>query len=153
MKELRLLSLVLLLMMTAGLAHSAQHEIYPDPMQAKADIAAALHAAAQSHKRVLIIFGGNWCPNCQALDQYSRDDANRLLIEANFMLAHVNIGHIDANLDLAGQYKIQLSDGIPAAAVLNERGQLLHSGKIGDAGPMKHIESSDFTAFLKQWKP
>jgi hypothetical protein len=68
MKVIRPLSLVLLLAMTAGIARSAQHEIYSDLAQAKADMAAAAHAAAQSQKRVPVIFGGNFSQTVEAVN-------------------------------------------------------------------------------------
>jgi len=36
------------------------------------------------------------------------------------VLVHVNIGHLDANLDLAEKYEVPLRRGVPALAVLSE---------------------------------
>jgi thioredoxin 1 len=105
----------------AGTARSAGREIYPDPAQAKADLAAALKTAASAHKRILLDFGGNWCGDCQVLDIYFHDPANRPILEANFVLVHVNIGHMDANLDIAERYQVPLDKGVPALAVLSEK--------------------------------
>ena len=58
-----------------GRARSAGRDIYPDPAQAKADLAAALKTAAATHKRILLDFGGNWCGDCQVLDIYFHDPA------------------------------------------------------------------------------
>ena len=63
-----------LLALAAGAANSAGRDIYPDPSQAKADLAAALKTAAATHRRVLLDFGGNWCGDCQVLDIYMHDD-------------------------------------------------------------------------------
>ena len=43
-------------------ARSAGRDIYPDPTQAKADLSAALKTAAQSHKRIILDFGGHFQP-------------------------------------------------------------------------------------------
>mgnify|MGYP001601161800 FL=1 len=42
--------------------------IYSETADPQADIAAALEQAKNEHKRVLIDFGGDWCPDCQMLD-------------------------------------------------------------------------------------
>lgn len=131
----------------------ATRVIYPDPVQAKADLAAALVTAAKTHKRILLDFGGNWCPDCQILDLYFHDDTNRPLLEANFILVDINIGHVDANLDIARQYEVPLNKGVPALAVLNDKGKLLYSQKSGEFESMRRMESSSVTNFLKQWKP
>jgi thiol:disulfide interchange protein len=138
---------------TGGIVIAASRAIYPDPAQARADLAAALQTAAQSHKRILLDFGGNWCPDCQVLDLYFHDAVNRPILEANFILVHVNIGREDANLDLASQYEVPLAKGVPALAVLSERGKLLYSQKSGEFEAMRRMESSAVTAFLQQWKP
>ena len=153
MKSVKLFALAALLALAAGTARSASREIYPDPAQARVDLAAALKTAAQSHKHILLDFGGNWCPDCQVLDLYFHDATNRPLLEAGFILVHVNIGREDANLDLAGQYQVPLAKGVPALAVLSERGKLLYSQKGGEFEAMRRMDSSAVTAFLRQWKP
>ena len=97
-------------------------------------------------------FGGNWCPDCQVLDIYFHNPANRRILEANYVLVHVNIGHMDANLDLAKQYEVPLNKGVPALAVLSEQGKLLYSQKSGEFEAMRRMESSAVTEFLNRWK-
>ncbi|MGA2083937.1 MAG: thioredoxin family protein [Terracidiphilus sp.] len=159
MKNVKLLvsaaavALAAVLALSACQARSASRDIYPDPAQAKADIAAALKTAAATHKRILLDFGGNWCGDCLVLDLYFHDPANRPILEANFVLVHVNIGHMDANLDIAEKYQIPLRRGVPALAVLSEKGTLLYSQKGGEFEAMRNMESSAVTSFLVQWKP
>jgi len=153
LKKIKFLVLAMLLTAGIGLAYSASRDIYPDPAQAKTDLAAALKTAANSHKRILLDFGGNWCGDCQMLDLYFHDAANLPILEANFVLVHVNIGKMDANLDLAQQYEIPLNKGVPAVAVLDEHGKLLYSQKSGEFEAMRRMETSAVTSFLLQWKP
>ena len=102
---------------------------------------------------MILDFGGDWCTDCQVLDIYFHDSANKPVLEANFILVHINIGHKDQNLDIAGRYQIPLDKGVPALAVLNMRGKVLYSQKSGEFEPMRHMESSAVTQFLTQWKP
>jgi thiol:disulfide interchange protein len=153
LKTIKLLALAALLTLAAGTARPAGRDIYPDPAQAKADLAAALKTAAQTHKRILLDFGGNWCGDCQVLDLYFHDPRNRPILEANFVLVHINIGHMDANTDIAETYQIPLKRGVPALAVLSEKGTLLYSQKSGEFESMRNLESTALTTFLVQWKP
>jgi thiol:disulfide interchange protein len=137
----------------ASEAQGANRQIYPGPSQAKADIASALKVAAQTHKRILLDFGGDWCGDCQVLDIYFHDPKNRPILEAGFVLVHVNIGHMDANLDIAQKFKVPLERGVPALAVLSENGALLFSQKSGEFEAMRSMESSAVTSFLARWKP
>ena len=145
--------MIALLALATVNARAATREIYPAPEQARADLAAALKTAAAGHKRILLDFGGNWCGDCQALDIYFHNATNAPILEANFVVVHVNVGKIDANLDLAKQYGIPLEKGVPALAVLSENGKLLYSQKSGEFEAMRRMQSSAVTDFLKQWKP
>lgn len=149
----RLIAAVGVLALAAGTARPATRDIYPEPGQAKADLAAALKTAAATHKRILLDFGGNWCGDCQVLDIYFHDPANRPILDANFVLVHINIGMVDANLDIAKKYEVPLGKGVPALAVLSEDGKLLYSQKGGEFEAMRRMQSSSVTSFLVQWKP
>jgi thioredoxin 1 len=145
-------ALISLIVLAGSPARSAQPDIYPAPEQASADIAAALKSAAASHKRVILDFGGNWCTDCHVLDLYFHDAANGPLLAANYVLVHVNIGSRDANLDIAARYQIPLDKGVPAIAVLSDRGKLLHSQKTGEFMAMRHMQTGSVTDFLLRWK-
>lgn len=153
MKIVKILALAATLALGVLPARSLNREIYPDPAQAKADLAAALKTAAVAHKRVLLDFGGNWCGDCQVLDIYFHNDANRPILEANFVLVHINIGHMDANLDIAKAYEVPLDKGVPALAVLTETGKLLYSQRQGQFEAMRRMDPHAVTDFLVQWKP
>jgi thioredoxin 1 len=153
LKTFKLLAVAALVVLGGATARSANRDIYPDPAQAKNDVAAALKTAAQTHKRVLLDFGGNWCGDCQVLDIYFHNSENLPILESNFVLVHVNIGHMDINLDIAGQYQVPLDRGVPALAVLSEKGKLLYSQKSGEFEAMRRMEPSTVTTFLVQWKP
>ena len=153
MKTLKLAALAVLLALVAGSANSRGRDIYPDPAQTKTDLAAALKAAAGTHKRILLDFGGNWCGDCQVLDIYFHNSQNGAILEANFVLVHINVGQMDANLDIAKRYEVPVEKGVPALAVLSEKGQLLYSQKAGQFEAMRRLQASAVTDFLVQWKP
>jgi len=128
-------------------------DIYPEPEQAQTDLTAALKQAAAQKRRVIVDFGGNWCTDCHVLDSYMHDATNQPLIDANFLVVHVNIGKIDQNLDIAERYGIPLKKGVPAVAVLSPQGKVLYSQTGGEFEDMRHMDSSAVTAFLQRWKP
>jgi thioredoxin 1 len=127
--------------------------IYPDPSIAKTEIHDALARARTQHKRVILDFGGNWCGDCQVLDIYFHDATNKALLEDNFELVDVNIGRYDANTDIAERYGIPLKRGVPALVVLSPDGKVLLAQTNGEFEKMSHLQSSDLTKFLNDWKP
>ena len=153
MKIAKLFVMAVVLAFAAGTANSADRTIYPDPSQAKADLAAALKTAAATHRRVLLDFGGNWCGDCQVLDIYFHDASNKPILDKNFVLVDINVGHMDANLDIAEKYGVPIKRGVPALAVLSEHGELLYSQKNGEFEAMRNLQSSALTEFLVKWRP
>ncbi len=87
------------------------------------------------------------------LDIYFHDPANKPLLDANYVLVHVNIGHMDQNQDIAERYQIPLKKGVPALADLDEHGKLLYSQRTGEFEAMRRMEIGSVTSFLLQWKP
>lgn len=127
--------------------------VYPDPSSASVDLAHAIKQASATHKRVILDFGGNWCGDCIVLDKYFHDPANLALLNANFMLVHINVGRFDQNTELARRYQIPLDKGVPALAVLDSRGRLLYSQRTGEFEAMRRMDPAAVTSFLLQWKP
>ncbi len=152
-KSALLAALALSGLLLSASMRAGERQIFPAPESAESDIAAALHSAAASHKRVVLDFGGDWCVDCQVLDIFLHDAANRPILEANYVLVHVNVGQLDRNLEIAARYDIPISKGVPALAVLDEHGELLYSQRAGEFEAMRRMRSQAVTSFLEQWKP
>jgi thioredoxin family protein len=128
-------------------------QLYAPPEEAKSEIAAALAEAAKDHKRVLLVFGGNWCYDCHVLDTTFRSKEFAPIVNANYHVLHINVGNYDANLDLADKYQIPLKKGVPSLAILDPDGKLVVSQKQGEFESTVKIGPEDVLAFLKKWKP
>ncbi len=137
-----------------SLSASAQlKDIYPNTPDAKPEIHAALMKARQEHKRVILDFGGNWCPDCHVLDTYFHQSPNDKLLADNYILVDVNIGRYDMNTDVAEKYGVPLKKGVPAVAVLSPEGKVVYAQATGEFENMRHMEAQSVTDFLNQWKP
>jgi thiol:disulfide interchange protein len=159
---LTILVLLPLLSFSLGVRHilverHRAREIFPASSQARADIDAAIQSAAQNHKRILLNFGASWCEDCQVLDRYFHDATNWPIAESNFIVVDVNVDsdntcNLNANKDLAQKYSVPLEKGIPALAILSDKSELIYSQRGGEFEDMRHMKSSDLTAFLLRWK-
>jgi thiol-disulfide isomerase/thioredoxin len=127
--------------------------LYSDPAEAPAELKAALAAARADHKRVLVIFGANWCYDCHVLDTTLRSREVAPLVAANYHVLHINIGEHDSNADLAERFQVPLKKGIPGLAVLDGDGRVVTSLKNGEFESAAKIGMSDVTGFLERWKP
>lgn len=128
--------------------------LYKKDADAKAEIKEATAEAAEEHRRVILVFGANWCYDCHVLDQAFHQADVAPLLEKNFRVVHVDIGDDGKkNNDLAADYKVPLEKGVPALAILGPDGTLLYSQQNGEWESARTLDPDAVVAFLNKWKP
>lgn len=155
-------SLILALLLAAGIT-SAQWKkvplqepsttnanLYPANANAPKEIREGIAAAAKEHKRVLLVFGGNWCIDCHVLERAFHQPRIEPLLRDNFVVVHVDVGQYDKNLPLAAKYHIDLKKGVPSIAVLDAKGTLITSSSELEKAHL--LTEEDVIDFLNQWK-
>ena len=133
-----------------GAVPMVKKHLYPDVGAAQHDIDAALVEAKRTHKRVLLDFGGDWCGDCQVLDIYFNQAPNAELLAKNFIKVNINIGRMDANLDIAHKYGVPVH-GVPALAVIDANGKIVVA-QDKEFADMRNMQASSVTDFLNKWK-
>jgi len=132
---------------------SVAEKLYPEGVNARQEVQAALTRASKAHKRVLVIFGADWCYDCHVLEKaFHRPDVAPVL-NTNFEVVHVDIGDGNKNADLMNQYQVPMDRKVPAVAVLDSAGKLLYSQRNGEFKDARILGPEDLLAFLNQWKP
>jgi hypothetical protein len=134
-------------------APAERKDLYPAGVNAEKEISEALQTAAKTRKRVLLIFGGNWCYDCHILDEAFHTPEIAPTLNRNFVVVHVDIGEYDKNLELAKKYEVPLQRGVPAAAVLDRDGKLLFTQKNQEFEKARSLAPEDILTFLNKWKP
>ncbi len=132
---------------------AAKKDLYPSTADAQKEIEEALKKSFAKKKRVLLVFGANWCYDCHVLDRALHEGEAGEMVKKSFLLIHVDIGEADKNLDLAKKYKIPLEMGVPAVAVLEADGKLLYSSGEGEFEAARKMMKKDLVVFLRRWKP
>jgi ketosteroid isomerase-like protein len=129
-------------------------EIYPANADAHAEIREAEEKAASGHKRLLLVFGANWCYDCHVLDlAFQRPDLSPIL-HAGYEVVHIDLGDDEKkNADLVQQFDIPLNKGIPALAVAESDGKLVVSQKNGEFENARGLTPGVLLTFLNQWRP
>jgi thiol:disulfide interchange protein len=132
---------------------SSKTNIYPSNADANKEIREALKRAMSEHRRVLLVFGANWCYDCHVLDRALHEGEAGKLVTEKYLLVHVDIGEGAKNAELVKEYKIPLDKGVPAVAVLDEDGKLLYSSGQGEFEAARRMLKKDLVKFLTRWKP
>ena len=130
---------------------SINENIYPTG-NAREEIREATARAAKTRKRVLVVFGADWCYDCHVLDRAFRRADIAAVLNPSYEVVHVDVGQGDKNQDLMNEYGVPMKRGIPAIAILDSGGKLLYSQKNGEWERARALGPEDLIAILKQWK-
>lgn len=129
-------------------------EIYPASADAHAELKEAEEKAARDHKRVLLVFGANWCFDCHVLDIAFHGPELGPIVTTNYEVVHVDLGPDEKkNADLVQQFDIPLNKGIPAMAIADSDGKLIVSQKNGEVEDARQLTPEFLAEFLNKWKP
>src|SRR5438132_643964 len=79
---------------------ATKKDLYPANVDANKEIDEALKQAERDHKRVLLIFGGNWCYDCHVLDQGLHQGRAGKIVAESFDVVHVDVGEFNKNLEI-----------------------------------------------------
>jgi thioredoxin 1 len=128
--------------------------LYNKDADARVEIKEAVAEAKKDHQRVILVFGANWCYDCHVLDQAFHQTDVVPLLTKNFRVVHVDIGDDGKkNNDVAADYQVPLTKGVPVLAVLGPDGKLLFAQKNGEWESARSMDPDDIIAFLDKWKP
>ena len=127
--------------------------IYPPDADAHAEIKEAEEKATAGHKRVLLVFGANWCFDCHVLDlAFHRPDFASAM--AGYEVVHVDLGDDEKkNADVVKQFDVTLDKGIPTLAVVDADGRVVVSQKKGEFEDARSLTPEALLDFLNKWKP
>jgi len=127
--------------------------IYPPDADVHAEIKAAEERAAAARKRVLLVFGANWCYDCHVLDMaFHRPDFAAVM--AGYEVEHVDLGDDEKkNADVVKQFDATLDKGIPTLVVVESDGRVVMSQKNGEFEDARSLTPEVLLEFLNKWKP
>jgi thioredoxin-related protein len=126
--------------------------IYDANADAKSQVAAATAKAKRENKRVLLMFGGDWCGWCHKLHGLFKTDAEirRLLsYEYELVMVDTKAPHAPELLEECSQG--QSGMGFPFLAVLDQSGKLLVGQRTGPLEEGDHHDPRKVKEFLSKW--
>jgi thioredoxin 1 len=129
-------------------------DLYPANVDARAEIKEAEEKAAKEHKRVLLVFGANWCYDCHVLDLAFHRPDFAPVVSGGYEVVHVDIGPDGKkNNDIAEEFQVPLNKGVPSLAVVGGDGKLIVSQKNGEFENARAMTPEALLEFLNKWKP
>lgn len=119
-----------------------------DPQQA---LQKALAEARKSNKRVLVVFGANWCPDCRLLDkEFHAGGKVNQLVDARYEVVKVDVGRFDRNLDFAKLYGEPIKKGIPSVVIVTPTNEVVYQTRAGELADARHMGADGIYDFFKE---
>lgn len=129
-------------------------DIYPADADAHAEIRQAEEKAGREHKRLLLVFGANWCFDCHVLDLAFQRSELAPIIAGNYEVVHVDVGPDGKkNADVAKQFDVSFEKGVPVVAVAEPDGKVLVNENNGEFEDARQLTPEFVVEFLNKWKP
>lgn len=123
-------------------------------LDARLAVASACREAAGSGKRVAVVFGAEWCADCDAFAQALGHRLVRPIVDAGYVVVKVSVGNRDKNLDVMADFGMRVQDGIPAVAILEPDGSVV---KAQTDGAFRNAHSllsvAEMVSFFHAWAP
>jgi len=136
------------------MAQWAPMETSQPQADAHAEIDAALRVAAREGKRVAVVFGSDWCPDCHAFKKALGHRLVTPILEPGFVVVHVSVGNRDRNLDIMRSCGMTVGSGIPAVAVLEPDGSVIAAQRDGEFRNASTLLSvAEMVTFFHRWAP
>jgi thiol-disulfide isomerase/thioredoxin len=118
-----------------GASNLPPYDEHSDP---DAEFATALDQARSASKKVLVIFGSNWCPDCRTFDQQLQKEPLKSLIEREFMVVKADIGNWDRNMGFADRFGNPAKEGIPSIAIVDSGQERYYATRSSELAQVRH---------------
>jgi thioredoxin-related protein len=135
-------------------AQAQRPRLYNPAADAAKDVAALLVRAKEENKNVLLQIGGNGCVMCYRFNAFVQTDtALKKLAEENYIIYHLNHSRENKNERYLKTIGAPQRSGLPAFAVLDTAGQLLHTQSGTELQRGNGYDTDKVKTFFMQWAP
>lgn len=124
---------------------------FDETADARADVDAAMAAAAGDGRRVALILGGNWCHDSRALAARLAEGPLAALMAEKFRTVFVDVGRRERNLWLPRRYGLGALAGTPTVLVVSAEGALLNAEKVFDLTTADSLPVQTITDYFKAY--
>jgi thioredoxin-related protein len=128
--------------------------LYKPAEDAEKEISKAISTAKKEDKQVFIQVGGNWCIWCASFNDFvTTDKSIDSLVNANYIVYHMNFSKENYNTDLSAKYGYPQRFGFPVFLILDVNGKLIHTQNSGYLEKDKSYDRNVVIGFFKDWSP
>jgi thiol-disulfide isomerase/thioredoxin len=86
-----------------------------------------INQSINSDKQPVVIFGGNWCPDCRILAGTLAMPTIKKFLQQYYRIIHIDIGRYDRNMELMNHLNIEPKKGVPRVVILDFKKNIVNS--------------------------
>lgn len=124
---------------------------YDEKADAPARVAEALAKAKKNGKRVLIDFGGNWCPDCRILAAVMDLPEVKSFVARHYETVAVDIGRADRNMALVQRFGVQRLAGVPTVVIAEADGTPVNVSNSAELSSARAMTPQGIADWLARW--
>jgi thiol:disulfide interchange protein len=127
--------------------------IYDETADGSQQIAGALGVAQKEDKRVLLIFGANWCIWCHRMNElFSSDPAIAAKLKSGYVVREIDVNQ-EHNRAVDAKFGNPTRFGLPVIVLLDRTGKVLTTKDTAELEEGEGYDRACVLAFLVQWAP
>ena len=86
-----------------------------------------INQSINNDKQPVVIFGGNWCPDCRILAGTLAMPTIKKFLQQYYRIIHIDIGRYDRNMELMNHLNIEPKKGVPRVVILDFKKNIVNS--------------------------
>ena len=131
--------------------HAVGQNMAVPARNAAEDFDSAVHLAAETDRKVLVIVGGEWCGWCHVLDAFWAENSTvGDAVRSTFVILKVNVSQDNRNRSFLSRFPP--FTGAPHFFVVGDDGEILGSQRTGVLEQGAGYSEERFMAFVLEWK-
>jgi len=78
-------------------------------------------------KQPIVIFGGNWCPDCRVLEGTIKMPSIKRFMDKHYSILHIDVGRYEVNMNLMDYFGVAREEGVPRVLVFDMNKNIINS--------------------------
>ena len=106
--------------------------------------------AVNNLKQPVIIFGGNWCPDCRILSGTLKTPSIEKFMNNHYRVLHIDVGRYDKNMNLISYFGVAKEEGVPRVLVFDKDKNLLNSSSTKEWTTVRDRKMQDVFDYFQE---
>ncbi|KPP82255.1 MAG: Thiol-disulfide isomerase [Oceanicaulis sp. HLUCCA04] len=124
---------------------------YDASADAHAQLDSAFARASDRGTRVLVKFGGNWCPDCRIFAGMLALEPIAAYTGEHYEIVAVDVGRYERNMDVVARFGIDELEGAPTVIITTADGRIVNSGTSAEWRTARERNPQDVMDYLVRY--